>query len=95
MTNLEKVRRLAEFLRACGLEEDQRIGNSHDAVALVFSALRIYGRDVPGEDRALLKAAALTLAYFRNLRDVADGCVELEEEEREILRAVLTRVGGS
>jgi len=96
MTSSEsRLTRFEAFLRACNWRGDLGSDVLH-AADLVCAALTLAGEfGLPDEDRKLLKLAAATVAYFREVKKIALGEVELDFREEEILKAVLETRGES
>lgn len=88
MNTLETVQTLAECLRACNWSNDLGTAKLSEVVVLISATAGKVGLELPGDERRLLKLAALTVAYFRNVRRAVNGDLDLDFREEEILKAV-------
>ena len=88
--------RLEAFVRGVAFREPNLpVG---DVVKILESAIEggeLHLRTNPdNRDRALLKIAALSVAFWREVRNVVDGKFELDHRDEAILDAVLEHLTG-
>ena len=83
------LERLALFIQACNYGGDLGRMDVYEVRTVVTRAVgATVANGLPDEDRRLLKIAAATVAFYRELKRVSTEDVDLDFREEEILRAV-------